>query len=61
MPKLAFFNTIFREPWLLDPQTAAAQRQVLMGILMGLEFAPEDGEVQASIDSRQSPAIPKGR
>ena len=61
MPKLAFFNTIFREPWLLDPQTAAAQRQVLMGILMGLEFAPEDGEVQASIDSKQSPAIPKGR
>lgn len=61
MLNIAFFNTIFREPWLLEPQTAAAQRQVLMGILMGLEFAPENGEIQASIDSKQSPAIPKGR
>ena len=61
MPTLSFFNTIFREPWMLEPQTAAAQRQVLMGVLMGLEFAPESGEVQASIDHRQSTAIPKGR
>ena len=61
MPKIALFNTIFREPWLLEPQTAAAQRQVLMGILMGLEFTPESGEVQAAIDSKQSPSIPKGR
>jgi protease-4 len=61
MPTLSFFNNIFREPWMLEPQTAAAQRHVLMGVLMGLEFAPESGEVQASIDHRQSAAIPKGR
>ena len=46
---------------MLEPQTAAAQRQVLMGVLMGLEFAPESDEVQASIDHKQSTAIPKGR
>lgn len=61
MPKIALFNTIFREPWLLEPQTAAAQRQVLVGLLMGLEFTPESGVVQAAIDSKQSPSIPKGR
>ena len=61
MPKLSLFNTIFREPWMLEPQTAAAQRHVLMGVLMGLEFAPESDEVQASIDHRQSTAIPRGR
>ena len=61
MPKLSLFNTIFREPWMLEPQTAAANRQVLNGLLMGLEFAPESDEVQASIDHRHSTAIPKGR
>lgn len=61
MPKLSLFNTIFREPWMLEPQTAAANRQVLNGLLMGLEFAPESDEVQTSIDHRHSTAIPKGR
>ncbi len=61
MPKLSLFNTIFREPWMLEPQTAAANRQVLNGLMMGLEFAPESDEVQASIDHRHSSAIPRGR
>ena len=61
MPKLSLFNTIFREPWMLEPQTAAANRQVLDGLMMGLEFAPESDEVQASIDHRHSSAIPRGR
>ena len=46
---------------MLEPQTAAANRQVLNGLMMGLEFAPESEEVQASIDHRQSTAIPRGR
>ena len=46
---------------MIEPQTAAANRQVLNGLMMGLEFAPESDEVQASIDHRHSSAIPRGR
>ncbi len=42
MPKLSFFNDIFREPWMIEPQTAAAQRQVLVGMLSGLKFYDEE-------------------
>lgn len=59
--RLSLFNQIFRGPWMLDPATAVAQRQVLNGILMGLEFTPEDDAVQATIDHKQSSAIPQGR
>ncbi len=55
------FNDIFRQPWLIEPQTAAAQRQVLQGLLMGLQFAPENDTVQAAITHKESPKVPKGR
>lgn len=61
MPKLSFFNDIFREPWMIEPQTAAAQKQVLQGLLMGLEFTQEDEMVQAAIGHKQNPSIPRGR
>lgn len=61
MPKLSFFNDIFREPWMIEPQTAAAQKQVLQGLLMGLEFTQEDEMVQATIGHKQHPSIPRGR
>ena len=61
MPKLSLFNDIFREPWMIDPQTAAAQKQVLQGLLMGLEFTQEDEMVQATIDHKQNAAVPRGR
>lgn len=61
MPKLSLFNDIFREPWMIEPQTAAAQKQVLQGLLMGLEFTQEDEMVQASIGHKQNPSIPRGR
>ena len=61
MPKLSLFNDIFREPWMIEPQTAAAQKQVLKGLLMGLEFTQEDEMVQASIGHKQNPSIPRGR
>jgi len=61
MPKLSLFNDIFREPWMIDPQTAAAQKQVLHGLLMGLEFTGEDEAVQAAIGHKQHPSIPRGR
>lgn len=61
MPKLSLFNDIFREPWMIESQTAAAQKQVLKGLLMGLEFTQEDEMVQASIGHKQNPSIPRGR
>ena len=61
MLKLSLFNDIFREPWMIEPQTAAAQKQVLKGLLMGLEFTQEDEMVQASIGHKQNPSIPRGR
>lgn len=61
MPTLSLFNTIFREPWMLEPQTAAANRQVLYGLLMGLEFAPEGENAQATITHKQSKHVPAGR
>ena len=61
MSKLSFFNDIFREPWMIEPQTAAAQKQVLRGLLMGLEFTQEDEMVQAIIGHKENRAIPRGR
>ena len=61
MPKLSLFNTIFREPWMIDPQTAAAQRHVLCGVLMGLEFTPENEAIQAAIGHDKHPEIPQGK
>lgn len=61
MPRLSLFNDIFREPWMIEPQTAAAQKQVLQGLLMGLEFTQEDEIVQATIDHKQNAAVPRGR
>ncbi len=61
MPLLSLFNDIFREPWMIEPQTAAAQKQVLQGLLMGLEFTQEDEMVQAAIGHKQNPSIPRGR
>ena len=59
--RLSLFNDIFRQPWMIEAQTAAAQRQVLTGLLMGLEFAPEEESAQATITHKQSPRIPSGR
>ena len=60
MSKISLFNDIFREPWMIEPQTAIAQKQVLHGLLMGLEFAPEDDTVQTVIGHKQHKAIPQG-
>lgn len=61
MSKLSFFNDIFREPWMIEPQTAAAQKQVLRGVLMGLEFSPEEDTVQEVIGHGNNPNIPSGK
>lgn len=61
MPKISFFNDIFRELWMIEPQTAAAQKQVLRGLLMGLEFTQEDEMVQATIGHKENRAVPRGR
>lgn len=61
MSKLSFFNDIFREPWMIEPQTASAQKQVLRGVLMGLEFTPEDVTVQRVIGYDQHSSIPQGK
>lgn len=46
---------------MMEPQTAAANRQVLYGLLMGLEFAPEGETAQAAITHKHSKHIPAGR
>ena len=59
--RISLFNAIFQQPWLIEPQTAAANRQVLYGLLMGLEFAPEGENSQAFITHKQSQHVPAGR
>lgn len=61
MSKLALFNDIFRESWMIEPQTAAAQKQVLRGLLMGLEFSQEKETVQEVIGNSTNPDIPRGK
>lgn len=61
MPKLSLFNDIFREPWMIEPLTAAAQKQVLHGLLMGLEFQPEVKEESTIIGHKQNGRIPQGK
>lgn len=62
MHKLSFFNDIFREPWMIEPQTAAAQRQVLVGMLSGLKFYDEENETKQNsiIGHREDASIPSG-
>lgn len=61
MSKLSLFNDIFREPWMIEPLSAAAQKQVLHGLLMGLEFTQEEEAVQASIGHKHYKTIPAGK
>jgi len=59
--RLSLFNDIFRQPWMIEPQTAAANRQVLIGVLSGLEFSPESKAVNRTIGHKNSDSIPQGR
>lgn len=59
--RLTLFNDIFRQPWMIEPQTAAANRQVLMGVLAGLEFTSEEKIVNRIIGHEKSSVVPQGR
>ena len=59
--RISLFNDIFRQPWMIEPQTASANRQVLMGLLAGLEFSSNEGPISRYIGSNESDSIPKGR
>lgn len=61
MPRFSYLNTIFREPWMIEPETAAANRQVLVGLLQGLEFTPEDYIANYSLNHQECPTVPAGR
>lgn len=61
MAKLSFFNDIFREPWMIEPQTAIANRMMVIGVLNGFMFEPEDKNLQTELTHRDMPAIPLGR
>ena len=62
MPKISFFNDIFREPWMIEPQTAAAQKHLLQGMLMGLEFEDgDDDEMPDSVKHENTNIIPRGK
>jgi len=59
--QLSLLNTIFREPFMLDPISAAANRQVLVGLLHGLEFTQEDSQYVKSIGYAENATIPAGK
>jgi protease-4 len=63
MSILSLFNDIFREPWMIDPQTAVAQKQVLQGLLMGMEFEEDDDEDELpdSVKHSDDNTIPNGK
>ena len=63
MSILSLFNDIFREPWMIDPQTAVAQKQVLQGLLMGMGFEEDDDEDELpdSVKHSDDNTIPNGK
>ena len=61
MPRFSYLNAIFREPWMIEPETASANRQVLVGLLQGLEFTPEETVSNYAIGHKEFPGIPQGR
>lgn len=61
MLRFSYLNAIFREPWMIEPETAAANRQVLVGLLQGLEFSPEETVASYAIGHKEFARIPQGR
>lgn len=61
MLRFSYLNAIFREPWMIEPETAAANRQVLVGLLQGLEFTPEETVASYAIGHKESTRIPYGK
>lgn len=63
MPIISLFNDIFREPWMIDPQTAVAQKEVLHGLLMGMEFEDDDDDdkLPDSVKHNDNNIIPNGK
>ena len=62
MPILSLFNDIFREPWMIDPQTAVGLKHVLQGLLMGMEIDDDEGDDQpATVNHDKNNIIPRGK
>ena len=62
MPILSLFNDIFREPWMIDPQTAVGLKHVLHGLLMGMEVDDDEGDDQpATVNHDKNNIIPRGK
>lgn len=61
MKLISVLNSVFREPWMIEPLTAAAMKPVLNGLLMGLEMEQDDEATQALIGHKVNGAIPSGR
>ncbi len=61
MTKFSYLNAIFREPWMIEPQTAAWNKQLLVGYLQGLEFEPEENITNYAIGHKDIQSIPAGR
>lgn len=59
--RISLFNDIFRQPWMIDPQTAAAQRQVLIGMLSGLEFTSKEKPGNKTFGHKENALVPQGR
>lgn len=59
--RISLFNDVFRQPWMIEPQTASANRQVLMGLLAGLEFSSNDGPISRTIGNDESASVPVGK
>lgn len=63
MSILSLFNDIFREPWMIEPQTAVAQKVILQGLLMGMEFEDDDDgdDLPDSVKHTENNIIPNGK
>lgn len=59
--RLSLFRDIFCQPWMIEPQTASANREVLVGILTGLEFTQEEPVEAARITHKEHRGVPVGR
>ena len=61
MKLISLLNSVFREPWMIEPLTAAAMKPVLQGLLIGLEMEQDNEATQALIGHKVNGVIPSGR
>ena len=63
MSILSLFNDIFRGAWMIEPQTAVAQKQALQSLLLGMEFEDDDDDdkLPDSVKHNDNSIVPRGK